>query len=190
MPADLDDRRHVRIEDGRLAWMFPEIASQAGRDEIGALLRAADKLLLTIGHLLPTPTQGPVWSSAYRLTYYRLGPEPDYPVTDLFAEGWSDDLHILVRTWSDHSLAPGRRAGPPWCVSARLALTCDVDPRGCAGHVVDEWDRTGIDLPVEAVGQTLAAARWVHEVISAESVARMRLRDRQRAHPVQPPEAD
>jgi hypothetical protein len=95
-----------------------------------------------------------------RLTYYRLGPAPAIPTTELLSEGWSDDLYLTVRLSVPQPEWTPVRVGPPWMTDASIALTCDVVPESSCMHVMAEWPGQPVDTPVDAAIGLRAAVAW------------------------------
>jgi hypothetical protein len=189
MPTISGHPRRVLLADGVATWLFPTLTDPIDAGPVLDALRAADDQLDHLGQLLGA-SSGDVPSDLppYRLTYYRLGPAPRFPTTELISEGWSDEVSVLVRLWVPQRTV--ERVGPPWTAGAWIELPCDVDPATCSGHLVEQWTGRNVNTPIETARQVQAAADWALEQLTTQSPSALRAHDPKRGHPVPPRRSD
>lgn len=152
-----------------------------------AELHAADHQFEYIGRLFDLTAEDPRYEPpAGPLVYYRLGPEPQFPLTELFYEGHSDELSVDARLWPPHAPEPGLRKGPPWMAGVWIDVTCDVGDAACTGHPVAEWVGEAVDDPLRVARDLHTAVDWAASLLTGESVQALRARDKRRGHAVVP----
>jgi hypothetical protein len=79
----------------------PALVDESRAADVMRELTRADEQLGHLGRILGVHERAAAWNPpSYRLTYYRLGPAPEYPTTELFCEGWSDETYIVLRLWA------------------------------------------------------------------------------------------
>jgi len=179
--------RRIPLGEGSITWVFPQLTD---RDELVAVmdeLRGADLQLGRLAQLVGQRSEARQADSPIPgLVYYRLGPEPEFPLTELTWEGWSDQLGVAARLWPPRSRRPGVREGPPWQAGAWIQLSCDVDPAGCTGHDVGEWVGSPVDSALSAARDLRAAVDWAFDVVTTQSEEALRERDPRRGHAIEP----
>ena len=127
---------------------------------------------------------------SYGLTYCRLGPGPEYPTTELWSEGWSDEVYVQLRLWPPNHTTTGDRAGPPWLVGGWIELPCDVQDESCSGHLVGERLTEPMKTPYEAAAQVRLMADWVFEILTTAPPGALRKLDPRCGHPLAPRRTD
>jgi len=176
--------RRVPLTEGSASWLFPALADPGDVAAVVGELHAADQLLGRLGDLLCLHSGEQRWGPVFnRLLYYRLGPTPQLPVTELISEGWSGDLSVTGRLWAPRAQAEGITA-PPWKAEVLIEVACDADPSGCGWHLVDQWAGEPTEIPLRAARDMQVAAEWAVQLLTTQSVQSLRARDPRRGHPV------
>jgi hypothetical protein len=183
------DPRNVLLGCGDVRWVFPILAEVAELDAVCHALAAADELIFCVGQVLGARPDAEIGGVPMNRFYYqRLGPEPDYPVSILIAEGGSDTISVSVLCLpgdpdkGTRRSAPLLEPGPPWWVDAAISVSCDSDPMTCAGHDISTWSGMLQQNPVAAAEEVMAAAAWLRDLVANETEESLRARDPNRGH--------
>jgi len=137
----------VRLADGDIAWVFPQLDDPA---QVLGVLSAADAHMRRLAdHLGVRPS----WTGS-GLEFYRLA-----TATDRF--GCAETRDISFAAELDSGILgpePRREGGPPWEVSAEIAVRCDAQV-DCGMHAIEEWPASRHDSPLEAAPAHFFLAR-------------------------------
>jgi hypothetical protein len=181
------DTRNIPLPKGEIRWVFPNLADTTESEAVRQALLDADATLHRVGRVLGADADHEVLGIPMNRIYFqRLGPEPDYPVTVLMAEGGSDQVEVFVLCTPGDAERPSRRPGqhrrpgPPWLVDAGISVSCDSGT--CAGHPVSHWSGVLRDDPVATASDVRAAAAWLLDQVTQESEMSLRARDPLRGH--------
>jgi hypothetical protein len=182
--------RDVTLSLGDVRWLFPALTDRTEHDQVGQVLRAADRTLFDLGQRLGARPDAQIGGVPLnRLLYQRLGPEPDFPVTILVSEGGSEEIWVEILCTPAGS-GPYLRPGPPWQTTATILLGCDSDPSNCAGHSIDVWASRPVESPLAASSAVMAATEWLRQRLSSVTAESLRSQDPQLGHPPAPPHRD
>lgn len=182
MEAGRVTARDVVLLDGDVRWLFPTLTDPAEQIRVRDVLQAADDAVYRLGQLLGAPADAQVRGIPLnRLVYQRLGPEPEFPVTVLMAEGGTGQI-LTDLFCAPPGPGPYRCSGPSWRVDATIALSCDVDPQSCSGHEIDTRFGPIVDTPAEAAAEVQAAAEWLLQRLAHETEQSLLAGDRRLRH--------
>jgi hypothetical protein len=185
------DPRRLLLEDGCLQWLFPALVNGSQATDVLHELTRADEQLGRLGRILGIHARAQGWNPPpYRLTYCRLDPAPQYPTTELWSEGWSDEVYVQLRLWPRNGTTIADRAGPPWLAGGWIELPCDVQDEYCPGHLVRERFSEPVETPYEAAAQVRLIADWAFETLTAAPPSALRERDPRSGHPLTPHRID
>jgi hypothetical protein len=182
--------RDVALRQGDIRWLFPTLTDAAEQDAILHMLQTADDTICRVGQRIGVRPDAQIGDVPLnRFVYQRLGPEPEFPVTVLAAESWSDQICVSVLL-APTGNGPYPRPGPPWQVEATILVRCDSDPESCRWHEVDVRRVQPVGTPMEAAAEVLAASVWLPQRLQAETEESLRSRDQYRGHAPAPRRVD
>lgn len=158
------------MADGDLHWVFPQLD---GLPQVQEALSAADAHMRRLAdHLEVTPS----WTGGGLEFYRGVG------VTDLFGCAETGEVSFVAELDSG-ILGPElcRDGGPPWEVSAEIAVRCDarIDRRM---HTIEEWPTSRYGSPLDAAAGLARAVHWLLDRGTAEPPGSWRNRDRLSGH--------
>lgn len=160
----------IALADGDVGWVFPHFDNQP---VVMEALSAADAHMRRLAdHLGVTPG----WTGS-GLEFHQLA-----SVTDLFGCAETRDVTFVAELESGVlGPEPRREGGPPWEVSANIAVRCDAHV-DCGMHIIEEWPASRHDSPQEAATALAKAAQWLHDRGAAEPPTSWRRRDPPSGH--------
>jgi hypothetical protein len=160
----------VKLADGDIAWVFPQLDNP---EQVLEALSAADAHIRTLAdHLGVRPS----WTGS-GLEFHR-----EVVVTDLFGCAETRDVSFVAELNSGILGSELRRAGgPPWEVSAEIAVRCDAQV-DCGMHIIELWPASKHDSPLEAATALADAAKWLLNRGTAELPTSWRDRDPRSGH--------
>ena len=160
----------VTLADGDIGWVFPQLDNQA---RVLEALSAADAHMRRLAdHLGVRPS----WTGS-GLEFHRL-----VGVTDLFGCAETRDVSFVAELDSGIlGPEPRREGGPPWEVSAEIAVRCDAQA-DCGMHVIEEWPASWHYSPLEAATALADAAQWLLDRGTADLPTSWRDRDPRSGH--------
>jgi hypothetical protein len=166
----IDPMKTIALAEGDVGWVFPHFGNSPGVLE--ALSVADARMRQLADHLGVTPG----WTRS-GLEFHRLA-----SVTDLFGCAEIRDVSFVAELESG-VLGPElrREGGPPWEVSANIAVRCDAHG-DCGMHIIEEWPASRYDSPLEAATALADVAQWLRDRGTAEPPASWRDRDPRSGH--------
>jgi hypothetical protein len=160
----------IALADGDLAWVFPHMEDP---HRVVAALSGADADIRKLADHLGVR---PGWTGS-GLEFHRAA-----RIADLCGFAETDDVSFLTELGSQ--TLDGEqysRGGPPWEVTAEIAVRCDAD-NDCGMHTIEAWPASRHDSPLEAATTLARAARWLLDRGTAEPVTYWREHDPSSGH--------
>jgi hypothetical protein len=160
----------IALADGDLAWVFPHMEDP---ERVLAALSAADADMRKLAdHLGVRPS----WTGS-GLEFHRAA-----GIADVCGYAETDEVSFLAELQSGTLDAEQySRGGPPWEVTAEIAVRCDAD-NDWGMHTIEAWPASCHDSPLEAATALAHAARWLLDRGTTEPVTYWREHDLNRGH--------
>lgn len=162
--------KSVPLADGDLRWVFPALDDAP---QVMATLAAADADMRRLAAHLGVK---PGWTGS-GLEFSCLP-----AVTDMGGFAETSDVSFTADLMSGVvNIELRRDGGPPWEVSAQIAVRCDavID---CGMHAIEEWPFSRHESALEAAAALARAVRWLLDRGTAEPPGSWRYRDRLSGH--------
>lgn len=159
----------VPLADGDLRWVFPALEDVP---QVMEALAAADADMRRLAAHLGVR---PGWTGS-GLEFARLP-----AVTDLGGFAETSDVSFVAGLMSGVPAGLRRDGGPPWEVSAEIAVRCDA-VSDCGMHAIEKWPPSMRDSALEAAAALARAVRWLLDRGTAEPPRSWRDRDSLSGH--------